>query len=78
VATEQPRALALGCTGSKTALKAPPTPRMRGAIRTWRRTPTSNTPSLRVAGFEDEDEDEYEAPHGWRPNVEVLKSRLDG
>jgi hypothetical protein len=29
----------------------------------------SNTPSLRVAGFEDEDddEDENEAPHEWRP-----------
>jgi hypothetical protein len=24
------------------------------------------TPSLRVAGFEDEDEDENEAPHEWR------------
>jgi hypothetical protein len=25
----------------------------------------SNTPSLRVAGFEDEDDDENEAPHEW-------------
>jgi hypothetical protein len=31
----------------------------------------SNTPSLRVAGFEDEDddEDENEAPHEWRPKM---------
>ena len=31
----------------------------------------SNTPSLRVAGFEDEDddEDENEAPHEWRQKV---------
>jgi hypothetical protein len=31
----------------------------------------SNTPSLRVAGFEDEDddEDENEAPHEWRQKM---------
>jgi hypothetical protein len=33
----------------KIALKALPTPRMRGAIPNWR-----STPSLRAAGFEDE------------------------
>jgi hypothetical protein len=34
----------------------------------------SNTPSLRVAGFEDEDddEDENEAPHEWRPKTRFL------
>ena len=44
-------------------VSASATSRYAGAIRTWRITPHSNTPSLRVAGFEDdEDEDEYEAP----------------
>ena len=45
------------------ALSAPPT-RYAGAIRIGAILPHSNTPSLRVAGFEDEDddEDEYEAP----------------
>jgi hypothetical protein len=66
------------------ALKALPTPRTRGAIPNWRSTPTlqhSNTPSLRVAGFEDEDddEDENEAPHEWRQNVITQRiATLDG
>jgi hypothetical protein len=48
------------------ALKALPTPRTRGAIRTRRAIlQYSNTPTLRSPGFEDEDEDddENEAPH---------------
>jgi hypothetical protein len=38
----------------------------------------SNTPSLRVTGFEDEDddEDENEAPHEWHPTLERLESTL--
>ena len=36
-------------------------PATRGAIPNRR-----NTPTLRVAGFEDDDEDENEAPHEWR------------
>jgi len=36
--------------------------RYAGAIPNWRKTPHSNTPSFRVAGFEDDDEDENEAP----------------
>jgi hypothetical protein len=43
-------------------LKALATPRTRGAIPNCRSTPYSNTPSLRVTGFEDQDEDENEAP----------------
>jgi len=51
------------------ALKAPAA-RYAGAIRTKRNTSILPTPSIRVPGFEDEDddEDEYEAPHEWRPN----------
>src|SRR5260370_25873806 len=48
-------------TDSLDAPSAAPTPRTGGAIRTWRSTPIlqySNTPSLRAAGFEDEDENE--------------------
>jgi hypothetical protein len=50
------------------ALKASPA-RYADAIRTKRNTSMLPTPSLRVPGFEDEDddEDEYEAPHEWRP-----------
>jgi hypothetical protein len=44
------QALALGDERPKMRLKALPTPRPRGAIPNWRSTPT-----LRVAGFEDED-----------------------
>jgi hypothetical protein len=36
--------------------------RYAGAIPNWRNIPHSNTPPLRVAGFEDEDENENEAP----------------
>jgi hypothetical protein len=66
-------------------LKALPTPRTRGAIPNWRSTPTlqhSNTPIIRVAGFEDEDENE--APHerclgptyaGWSARLGCLPSR---
>jgi hypothetical protein len=41
--------------------------------------PRSNTPSLRVAGFEDEndDEDEYETPHEWRPTGLFSAWRVD-
>ena len=51
--------------GERVAPKAPPTPRTRSSERE-RATPIlhhSSTPSLRVPGFEDDDEDENEAPH---------------
>jgi hypothetical protein len=46
----------------KSALKASPA-RYAGAIRTKRNTSILPTPSLRLPGFDDE----YEAPHEWRP-----------
>ena len=54
----------MGKLVSESALKAAPA-RYAGAIRTKRNTSILPTPSLRVPGFEDEDddEDEYEAPH---------------
>jgi hypothetical protein len=42
--------------------KASPTSRSRGAIGLGALPPHSNTPSLRVAGFEDEDDDEDSLP----------------
>ena len=48
----------------KGALKASPA-RYAGAIRTKRNTSILSTPSIRVPGFEDEDE--YESPHEWHP-----------
>ena len=44
---------------------------MRAAIRTKRNTPTIPITSLRVPGFEDDDEDEYEVPHGRPPTLVV-------
>jgi hypothetical protein len=66
-----------GCGGGKCALKASPA-RYAGAIRTKRNTSILPTPSIRVPGFEDEDddEDEYEAHHEWRPRSYVWQIRV--
>jgi hypothetical protein len=57
------------------ALKALPTP--RGGCNS-QLAQYSNAPILHhsdVAGFEDEDDDENEAPHEWRPRVVLLAIR---
>ena len=62
---------ATSCASIRTSSR---TRRSRGTIPNWRNTPHSNTPSLRVAAFEDEDEDDDDEDEG---PCEVARSAED-